>query len=246
MKRCLFPLLLALLAIVAGSCNFIKRDYANLSKSDLKELDEKGDAQASLQLGRMAIKEMDRAEAKKYFTKAAEQNIPEGLHNLALVNAFDKDTIAMYENLQKAVDMGFIPSKGWLGLLYIDKTYLNKRFEGVRLAEEAAEKGDKIGFFAMHKYKMQLQNHICEDGDEADEYLTKSIEAGLGVALAIRFDELVGGGHSKEKIYEQIIKYKERFPRLVERLINLLDGNAEALQDPYMTDGYYFIEECME
>ena len=246
MKRCIFPILIALLAMTVGSCNFFKPDYSTLSKSELKELDEQGDAQASLQLGRLAIKDMDRNSAKKYFTKAADQNIPEGLHNLALVNFAEGDSIAGCNNLERAVDMGFIPSKGWLGLQMIVKPYLNKRFEGVRLAEEAAEKGDKIGLLAMHMYKMQQQDNVCNDGDEAHEYLTRAIDAGSSFALCVRFDELLRGGHSKEEVYRVITSYKDRYPRVVERLIRLLDGDTDDDQQPYIKDGYYLIEDWMK
>ena len=246
MKRCIFPILIALLAMTVGSCNFFKPDYSTLSKSELKELDEQGDAQASLQLGRLAIKDMDRSSAKKYFTKAADQNIPEGLHNLALVNFAEGDSIAGCNNLERAVDMGFIPSKGILACRLLYNPSYNRTIEGARLAKEASDAGDKMGFLAMHLHQMMIQDHKCEDGDKAHEYLEQALQAGCAYALCVRFDELLRGNNSEGTIYANIEQYSDQFPVLAGELVRKLNGDPTALTDPYFKDGYFMLEDWMQ
>lgn len=246
MKRCIFPILIALLAMTVGSCNFSKPDYSTLSKSELKKLDEQGDAQASLQLGRMAIKDMDRSSAKKYFTKAADQNIPEGLHNLAIINFFEGDSIAGFNNLERAVDMDFIPSKGYLAVRLLDNSSYNRTIEGARLAKEASDAGDKLGFLAMHLHQVIIQDHKYEDGDKAHEYLKQSIQAGCGYALCVRYNELLRGNNSDGAIYADIEQYSDQFPVLAGEIVRKLNGDPAAMTDPYFKDGYFIIEDFMQ
>ena len=246
MKRCIFPILIALLAITVGSCNFSKPDYSTLSKSELKKLDEQGDAQASLQLGRLAIKDMDRSSAKNYFTKAADQNIPEGLHNLALINFVEGDSIAGCNNLERAVDMDFIPSKGFLAVRLLSNPSYNRTIEGARLAKEASDAGDKLGFLAMYHHQVMIQDHEYKDGDKAHEYLKQAIQAGCAYALCVRFDSLLRGNNSEGTIYAEIEQYSDQYPVLAGELVRKLNGDPAAMTDPYFKDGYFIIEDFMQ
>ena len=253
MKRCIFPILIALLAMTVGSCNFSKPDYSTLSKSELRKLDEQGDAQASLQLGRMAIKDMDRSSAKKYFTKAADQNIPEGLHNLALINLVEHelfknvaDSIEAINNLQKAVDTDFIPSKGLLAFMIFGSHQTNRRVEATRLAEEAANEGHKLGYFALALDQIQSQGLHIVQGDRADELMDKAISAGSGYALVLKVNQYLNGRNSQDDICAEIEKYRDQYPMLLERLNRVVKGDNQAMQDNYFTERYFLIEDWME
>lgn len=175
-----------LLAVVAGAYyiytnNLFAPDYKNLSETELLALHKKGDVEATLQLGRLAIHDMNLEEAKSYFEEAASQNNPKGLHNLACVNAAQGDVDECVSNLEKAVDLGFLPSKGMLATVLI-KPEMGRVDEGLRLAKEAAAKGDKFGYWALSVYYLPANKHIIE-GDKCETNLINAIDAGSAVAF---------------------------------------------------------------
>lgn len=238
-----------LLAVMAGGgCYFLGHkhvsDYEHLSETELIKLHDKGDVEATLQLGRQAIHDMDLEEAKSYFQQAADQNNPVGLHNLAAITARENlDTAISY--LERAINLGFQPSKGVLAYILNANPGMGRTDEGFKLAKEAAANGDKYGYYAMGIYYLP-ENMAITEGDECYTYTTKSIEAGCAWALLARVSSKENGGIPVEDVIEHIEKYKVQFPRLADDLITALNGGTPLSDIPYYSQGFFIIEDLMQ
>ena len=238
--------MMVVIAIATFSCGNQKHNYETLSKEELTQLHKDGDDEATLQLGRMAIHEMNMDEAKSYFEEAASKENPKGLHNLALVNIAQGDMDAAVSNLEQAIRLGFEPSKGVLATVLITNPNKNRYDEGVRLAEEAAANDDKFGYLAMAQhYALQGHTHISK-GDEVDVNLTKSIEAGSSMGVYVKVITMLNGGYTAEEVIEEISPYQDKFPKVVSDLIATCNGDRTALATPYYQKGFQGIEDMME
>lgn len=221
-------------------------DYENLTETELIELHDKGDVEATLQLGRQAIHDMDLEKAKSYFQQAADQDNPVGLHNLAAVSAAfegSQDTATSY--LERAINLGFQPSKGVLASVLISHPDMERTEEGLQLAKEAAANGDKFGYWALGLYYLP-QDKLIKEGDECDINLTKSIEAGSSLAFYTRVNTKINGGMPTEEVIEFIENYKNQFPRMANDLITALNGGTPISEIPYYNQEFFLIEDIMQ
>lgn len=246
MKQITYFILLAMFIIAFAGCDDKKIDYEHLSKEELIELDEKGDEEATLQLGRLAIHEMKMDEAKEYFSKSAENNNPKGLHNLALINITQRNMDEGVAKLEKAISLGFEPSKGVLAAILVSNPNKSRYDEGVRLAEAAAKKGDKFGYFALASHLVQQGHKNITEGDEVDTYFLKSIEAGSSMGVYVYVITMLNGGYTADEVIEKIKPYQSKFPKVVGDLIATCKGDRTVLATPYYNDGYQGIEDMME
>lgn len=238
--------MMVVFAIAMSSCGNQKPDYENLSKEELVKLDNDGDIDASLQLGRMAIHNMNMDEAKTYFTKAAEKENPKGLHNLALVNASQNEYTAAITHLEKAMNMGFGPSKAMLASVLISNKTLNRVEEGLKLAEESADNGEKMGYYALAAYYLEQQNKHYTEGDIVYRNMRKAIELGSSTMLFLMVLTDINGGMTREEVIAEMEPYKSSFPKLVQNLTDMVNGNDQAFTSPYYQQGYMTIEDLME
>lgn len=246
MKKFLFTLMMVVMALAISSCGNKTPDYENLSKEELVKLDEKGDIEATLQLGRNAIHDMNMEEAKTYFTKAADQDNPVGLHNLALINASEQQVDEVVNNLEKAARMDYIPSKGLLASVYLSHPEMNKKEEGLALAKEAANNNDKIGYYAMFYYHLMQQNKRYTEGDEVYRNMKKAIENGSSTTLYLMVLTDINGGMTAQEITAEMEPYKSSFPKLVTDLTALVNGDDSAFTSPYYQQGYLIMEDFLQ
>lgn len=246
MKHFIKLLLLVACSLAVASCNSSAPDYENLSKEELMKLDNDGDVEATLQLGRLAIHEMKMDEAKSYFEEAATKENPKGFHNLALVNIAQGDMDEGVSNLEKAINLGFEPSKGVLATVLISNPNKSRYEEGLKLAEESAKKGNKFGFLALAQHNVIQGHKQITKGDEVDTNLTKSIEAGSSMGVYVKVITMLNGGYSAEEVIEEIEPYQNKFPKVVSDLIATCKGDRSALATPYYQQGFQGIEDMME
>lgn len=246
MKKIFHLLLLSLVAIVAVSCSNKPTDYKELSKEELVKLDNNGDGEATLQLGRLAIHDLNMGAAKSYFAKAASWDSPIGVHNLALINIAQGEMDEAVSNLEKAIDLGFEPSKGVLATVLITNPNRYRYDEGVKLAEEAASKGDKIGYLALAQHYVIQGNNQISKGDMVDSNLTKSIEAGSSMGVYVKVITMLNGGFTPQEVIAEIKQYKSNFPKVVDDLIATCNGDRTVLSTPYYNKGFQGIEDMMQ
>ncbi len=189
---------------------------------------------------------MNMDEAKSYFTKASSNENPKGLHNLALINIAQKDMDYGVSNLEKAINLGFEPSKGVLATVLISNPNKSRYDEGLKLAEESTSKGNKFGYLALAQHNV-IQGHkqIAKD-DAVDTNLTKSIEAGSSMGVYVKVITMLNGGYSAEEVIDEIRAYQNKFPKVVADLIATCNGDKSALATPYYQQGFQGIEDMME
>lgn len=246
MKQLLYLLMVVVCSMAITGCKSNTPDYENLSKEELTNLHNNRDVEATLQLGRLAIKGMNMEDAKDYFTKAASQDNPKGLHNLAFVNIAQGDLDGGVSNLEKAIRLGFEPSKGVLATVLITNPNKTRYDEGLILAEEASSKGNKLGYLAMAQhYALQGHKRISK-GDEVDTNLTKSIEAGSSMGLYVKVITMLNGGYTAEEVIDEITPYQSKYPKVVGDLVATCKGDRTALATPYYQQGFQGIEYMME
>lgn len=219
-------------------------DYADIPTDELIKMSDNGDIEATLQLGRQAIHDMDKETAKKYFQKAADENDPRGLHNLALINVTDQQMDECVANLEKAIAGGFEPSKGWLACVLIMNPNKTRMDEGFKLAQEASQQNDKAGYMALAYYYLQ-QNGQLTKGDQADINFDKAIEAGSSSALYMKVPQMLQSGYSNEEVISFLEKNKSVNPKVTSDLIKTINGDWDAIKTPYYNDGYQGIEDMM-
>lgn len=246
MKQLIYLVLLAVSSMVTVSCKSGLQDYENLSKEELTQLHNDGDVEATLQLGRLAIHEMKMDEAKSYFEEAASKENPKGLHNLALVNIAQGEMDRGVANLERAINLGFEPSKGVLATVLITNPNKSRYEEGLQLAKETASRGNRYGYLAMAQHYATQGHKQISKGDEVDENLTKSIEAGSSMGVYVKVITMLNGGYSAEEVIDEIKPYQEKFPKVVTDLIATCKGDRTALATPYYQQGFQGVEDMME
>lgn len=246
MKQLIYLLLFAVCTMAAVSCKNRITDYENLSKEELTQLHNDGDVEATLQLGRLAIHEMNMEEAKSYFENAASKENPKGLHNLALVNIAQREMDEGVANLERAIKLGFDPSKGVLATVLITNPNKSRYDEGLELAKEAASEGNRFGYLAMAQHYVLQGHKQISKGDDVDTNLTKSIEAGSSLGVYVKVITMLNGGYTAEEVVEEIKRYQTKYPKVVSDLIATCNGDMAALATPYYQKGFQGIEDMME
>ena len=246
MKKLVYLLLFVACSMAVVSCQSNLPDYENLSKEELTKLHNNGDVEATLQLGRLYIHEMNIDYAKSYFKEVAKKANPKGFHNLAIVNFAQGEIDEGIANLEKAIDLGFESSKGVLAWILVSNPNKGRYEEGLKLAEESASKGSKNGFSALVTNKIaQGHEHIAE-GDEVDTNFKKAIEAGSSTCLVGYFICMENGGWPAEDIIEEIRIYQSKYPKLVGDIIAYCNGDKSSLNTPFYEQGFLLIEDMME